>query len=260
LVEVPFQFREGLIWLRVDVPDSAEKLNFLLDSGASASVIGLRTAQRLGLRLGKKVCVRGVRTTTSGYWPTRLRAGIGGVSLPKDSLALDLQSLSDACDLAVDGLVGVDFFRDRVVQVDFAAGKIRLFKPARATFPGDVLPLRIRPCGMCLPVSVNGAPAQWLRLDTGCAAALQWVSPAARDEKGERRIAVGLDTVFIPQATTRLRIGPRDFDAVPTGVHRREIFAGESGLLGTGILARFSLVTIDMTAGRVVLGEVVPAN
>jgi hypothetical protein len=42
--EFPFHFREGLIWVQVDVPQSHEPLNFLLDTGAGVSVLNLRTA------------------------------------------------------------------------------------------------------------------------------------------------------------------------------------------------------------------------
>jgi hypothetical protein len=47
--EFPFEFREGLIWVKVRVPQSAEPLNFLLDSGAGASVVSVRAAKQLGL-------------------------------------------------------------------------------------------------------------------------------------------------------------------------------------------------------------------
>jgi hypothetical protein len=30
--EMPFEFKEGLLWVKVTVPESAQPLNFLLDS------------------------------------------------------------------------------------------------------------------------------------------------------------------------------------------------------------------------------------
>ena len=55
---------------------------------------------------------------------------------------------------------------------------------------------------------------------------------------------------------TGLRIGPITLDTVPTGLHRKAIFPGESGLLGNGLLAQFGVVTIDAKAGRLILGRV----
>src|SRR6266498_2231257 len=74
--EFPFQYLEGLIWLKVQTPKSAEPLNFLLDSGAGISVINLTTAQRLGLRLANRVEVQGVGSSTYGYFPQRLSASV----------------------------------------------------------------------------------------------------------------------------------------------------------------------------------------
>lgn len=258
--EWPFEFRDGLIQVSVAAPQSGEPLHFLVDTGASVSVVDLRTARRLGLKRGARVSVRGVHNSMNGYWPTRLKAQLGDLSLPEECLAVDLAKLSDACNSAVDGLLGLDFFRDRIVQLDFVTKRIRLLDSTDPFPAGEILPLEIRPCGMRLPVCVEGNKQQWVRLDTGCASALQWVSSSVPSAKCERRIAVGLDRISIPQTTTRLRIGTIALESVPTGLHEREIFPGESGLLGNGLLARFSSVTIDARAGRLTLGSRLPAD
>lgn len=58
--EIHFQYRGGLIWLKVDVTGKSESLNFLLDSGAGVSAIDLQTARSLGLHLGNQQIVQGV--------------------------------------------------------------------------------------------------------------------------------------------------------------------------------------------------------
>src|SRR6266542_2905941 len=45
LAEFPFQFREGLLWIKVNVPQSQQPLNFLVDTGSGVSVINLTTAK-----------------------------------------------------------------------------------------------------------------------------------------------------------------------------------------------------------------------
>src|SRR5205823_1057610 len=52
LAEFPFEFREGLLWIEVSVPQSKAPLSFLMDTGAGVSVINLSTAKRIGLKLG----------------------------------------------------------------------------------------------------------------------------------------------------------------------------------------------------------------
>lgn len=251
--EFPFEFREGLLWVQVTVPQAEHPLHFLVDTGAGVSVIHIDTAKRLNLKLGRKVVVQGVGTTLTGYWQERLSAKAGGVQLPKEYLAVDLGKFSASCQRPVDGLIGADFFRDRVVQIDFEAHKLRLLPPGQAAPIGEVLPLQLRSCGMRVPLKVNGKERQWVRLDTGCVSALQWVTSTVRPEQCSRRMAIGLAEISIPQTETTVGIGKLEFQQVPTGLHREAIFPGEAGLLGNALLARFPTVTIDAKSGRLIL-------
>lgn len=253
LAEFPFEFREGFLWVEVIVRQSKEPLNFLVDTGAGVSVINLSTAKRIGLKLGQEVMVHGVQTMMTGYWQERMSAKVGDVKLPRDYLAVDLEKLSSSCERRVDGLVGADFFRSRVVQIDFDAQRIRLLKLAKGELPEASLPLQLRPCGMRVPISVNGRENQWVRLDTGCATALQWVTSGVRTEQCGQQMAIGLAEISIPQGETSVGIGGHSFEKVPTGLHETAIFPGEAGLLGNGLLSRFSRVTIDAKKGRVIL-------
>ena len=153
IVEFPFEYREGLLWVQVRIAERQEPLWFLLDSGAEVSVVNLDTAKRLGLTLGPKVSVRGVHTSMRGYWPQTLSATANDVVLPSSFLALDLSKLSRACERSVDGLIGADFFRDRIVQIDFAAQKVRLLNSAETCAAANSLPLEVRSCGMRVKAS-----------------------------------------------------------------------------------------------------------
>ncbi len=254
--ELPIQFREGLLWMEVNIPQSEESLHFLVDSGASASVVNLDTARRLGLKLGPKVRVAAVATTMTGHWPVKMSARAGRVELPNEFLALDLSKLSGACSRSVDGLLGADFFRGRVVQIDYDAAKVRVLAALPSDASTNTVPLETRPCGFRVAVSVNGGKNQWVRVDTGCATAFQWVTSKEPTEGCASKLAVGLKEFSIPQTTTGVRLGKHSFDTVPTGLHRKAIFPGESGLLGNGLLAQFGVVTIDAKAGRLILGPI----
>ncbi len=243
------------MWIEVKVPQSEKPLNFLMDTGAGVSVINLNTAKRIGLNLGREVMVHGVQTMLTGYWQERMSARVGDLDLPRAYLAVDLEKLSSSCERPVDGLVGADFFRGRVVQIDFDAQKIRLLKPEKKVKSDETLPLQLRPCGIRVPISVNGHKRQWVRLDTGCATALQWVTSDVRPEHCARRMAIGLVEISIPQTETTVGLGEHEFKKVPTGLHQAAIFPGEVGLLGNGLLSRFSTLTIDAKAGRVTLGK-----
>ena len=254
-IELPIQFREGLLWMEVSVPQESEPLHFLLDSGASASVVNLGTAQRLGLKLGPKVSVTGVNTTLNGHWPVKLSAKASHFELPSKYLALDLSKLSGECSRSVDGLIGADFFRGRVVEIDYVAQKLRVLNASLRDDTTVMVPIEFRPCGMRIEVNVNGGKSQWVRVDTGCGTAFQWVTSKERADRCTSKLAVGLAELSIPQTMTGLRIGSHYLDTVPTGLHRKPIFPGESGLLGNGLLASFGVVTIDAKSGRLFLGR-----
>jgi len=64
--------RKGYCGWKSAFPKAKSLLHFLLDSGASASVVNLGTARRLGLELGRKVSVTAVATTLSGHWPSEV--------------------------------------------------------------------------------------------------------------------------------------------------------------------------------------------
>jgi hypothetical protein len=255
LCEIPFKSRGGLIWIQVNSPQSAKPLNFILDSGAEASVIDLPAAQRLHLALGKPVTIRGVNATTLGYWPEHLSARLGGVSLPTNYVAMDLSVLSAACQHGVDGLLGADFFAGRVVQIDFAKHKIRLLEDYQPGSAAEVLPLQVESSRLRVPIEVEGFGKAWARLDTGCASALHWaVSPTDFAGKySSQELGVGISSQLIRHHTKTVHLGQTTLKEVSTGLQTEQLLAGEAGLLGSGLLSQFSLVTIDEPAGQLVL-------
>lgn len=250
--EIPVSYHDGLLWVHVCIPQSSEPLNFLFDSGAATSVLTRGTAQRLGIKLLQRVDVRGVGTETLGYWTPPINANVGGERLSQKFLAVDLEKLSECCGQRIDGLLGADFFRGRVVQIDYAAERVRLlpsFAPSTAT---QRLPLRVQHQALCVPVRVNGRGPQWVRLDTGCASALQWVCGNHLPPLSTSQFSVGLTGISTSVAQTTVQLGKQRCEGVPTGLHQREIFAGESGLLGNGLLSHYT-ITIDALRGQMFL-------
>lgn len=252
---VPLQFRDGLLWVEVQTPASTRPLHFLIDSGASVSVLHRGTADQLRLKLGPKAAVTGVGTTTTGFGPTPWTARIGRIDLPEEVLVLDLSRLATACGRPLDGLVGADFFRNRIVEIDYATETLRLLEASPGSCTDQAIPLGINHRGLSVRASVNGDKDQCLRVDTGCASALQWVSPLTPGRHCPGAPSVGLSRLSVPQTLTGIRLGRHQVDTVPTGLHRKPIFAQEAGLLGNGLLAMFGCVTFDARAGLLHLGD-----
>ena len=253
---IPFEYREGLLWVQVQVPQSTRPLNFLFDTGADVSVINNGTAKALGLKTGNRINVQGVHTTMTGHWPARLTAKSGLVVLPSEYMALDLSKLAQSCGRPLDGLLGADLIRGRVVQIDFASRQIRFPDEVAPAASDTVVPLESSGKGICVSIGINGHERQWVRLDTGCATALQWVTADTKMIRQSDKPAVGLTRLAIPQAETAVLFGTTRFDRVPTGIHHTAIFPDEAGLLGNGLLSRFKTVTIDPKSARLVLGPI----
>jgi hypothetical protein len=250
--EIPFAYRAGMIWLKVNIAGRPAPLDFLLDSGAGRSVIHLGTAQRVGAQLGPRETVLGVQGRCVAYRVDTLAATLASTPVPRKMLALDLSSVSAACGARIDGLLGADFFRGRIVQIDFAAQKIRLLN--RAELPSSavqILPLAHLNDALCVRVGVNGNAPAWMRLDTGCSGALEWVVTGA-----ESRRTPGASFATTAgsgeQIQTEVLLGSERITAVKTGVHQKPIFHGESGLLGNGLLSKFC-ATVDADKSRLLL-------
>ncbi len=247
LQEIPFQYRDGYLWLKISVKGYDQPLNFLLDSGAASSVLDLGVARRLGIKLGGRVAVQGVHSRTDAYRVGNFEADVEGVALPKKLLAIDLGAVSKTCHQPIDGLIGVEFFHRRIVQLDFAAEKIRILNHAPQSNDSVTLPLKARNGTFCVPVDIAGNDSQWMRVDTGCDSSLEWVG--GKIEKLPRFSAsIGLANASVRTLRTDVRLGECHLPGVWTGLHSRGIFPGESGLLGNGVLSRFR-ITLD-TVGR----------
>jgi hypothetical protein len=101
----------------------------------------------------------------------------------------------------------------------------------------------------CVPVAGNSA--QWMRLDMGSDAALEWVV-GATEKRRTGLSSIGLSGVSAHYISTSVQLGKKCFNAVTTGVREAQIFPGEDGLLGNALLLKFRL-TIDQPENRVIL-------
>ena len=248
--EIRFQYQDGLIWLKAKVPGKTRPLNFLLDSGAGVSVIDLEQARALGMRIHDPESVQGISGRAVAYRVDGFQAKSGGVVLPKSVLAINLQAISQRCHQRVDGILGMDFFRGRIVQIDFAARRVRLVeRDSQDLADCEILPIRICNDAFCVPVRVAENPAQWIRLDTGCDACLDWVVSDA-GKRLSKGTSVGLSHSSRNYVKTIVQIGKQRF-AVAVDVQEEPMFSGEAGLLGNGLLSKFRL-TIDEPGSRAI--------
>jgi hypothetical protein len=248
--EIPFEWRDGLICLNVKAASSNRPLRFVLDSGAGLSALNLDAARKLKLRLGAPAWVVGVEGGADARWVHGFAARVGDVPLISDLLVFDLRQINPGSPGGIDGLIGQDFFRGRIVQIDFRKKRIRILQQADSA-DSVVLPIKYQNGAMCVPVSVGGSAPRWTRLDTGCNDDLHWVGvrPSRSRRPGP---LVGFSRGPVAYVDTVVDLAEYRISGVQAGLHAREFFPGEAGLLGTGILSNFTM-TVDAPSGRVLL-------
>jgi hypothetical protein len=253
-VEIPFLFNDGFIVITAQAPQTGTPLTLLVDSGASASILAVRTARKLKVALGSKEPIYGVGSRVAAYRVNCFQPTVGSLALPSMPLAADLSMADDMCGRSIDGLVGIEFFRDRIVQIDYEHACLRLLDAPPGEPPTARLPLDIRSGIACVPVSVNGSRPRLTRLDTGCNDALHWVVPRSNVRPQARRVSVGFATDPRNMVLTDLMLGGTSVNHLETSIHSEPLFPGEAGLVGNGTLSRF-MVTVNWRDREVLLHD-----
>jgi predicted aspartyl protease len=248
--QTDFRFQDRLIHVKVSAPATGRTLDFVLDTGATESVISVRAARELGLKLGAARNVAAVYGSSMGYEVDRPGLEFAGMPVKNAMLALDLSGYNRRLHVPIDGLIGADFLRGKVLRIDYAARTVVISdSPSGST--ADALPIRVISGALCIPVSVNGCAARWTRLDTGCNQNLVWTQTIQESRQGAAT-TIGLHKSGSPGSHIAVSMGSHSLGDVPAILEAHPLFGAEAGLVGNGILSRF-VVEIDSRANRLVL-------
>ncbi len=178
-IDIPVTFTKGGMLVRVMV--QGRGLDFLLDSGAAGLVIDPGVAHSLGLTpFGKSSVTIGGGDVDQGK--ARIPSmSIGPLQIPNAvfyTTPFDEQSR----DARVVGLIGFDFFASAIVDVDFKAGKVRLYP--RSAFDPNAMGLTAMPAllddGVArVHASIEGVTGTFL-VDTGASNTLLYQTYVSR--------------------------------------------------------------------------------
>jgi hypothetical protein len=186
-VSIPFETAATRhILLKVSV-NKSRPLSFVLDTGAYRAIIRLDAARQLGLSLEGRV-------TSAGAGPgaqvgSRVRdarwslVGVESFAQPLE-LALPLPELPSAAGRDIDGIIGGEFIRQFVVEIDYQARTITLHDRDGFTYSGagETLPIDFNADGHPVVTArvtpLGGRPLERrFMLDTGSGLALALHSP-----------------------------------------------------------------------------------
>jgi hypothetical protein len=237
--------------------------NFIVDSGADTSVVGLRIARALELPLGTPVILNGMTSRNIVD-----RVNVEAMTLGSSTLRnVQLPALREA-DLGGDGMIGIDALAQQRLMMDFEKRLIKVEDariPVR-TYPNEIVVTARRHRGQLILTQVSAAGlALDAVIDTGTQITIGNLTLRDRLIRNNRNkfvtvpvtgvtgVKVDLELAKIAQ----LRLGPVILYDVPMAfadVPPFKLFGladQPALLLGTDLLESFRRVSLDFRARKV---------
>jgi hypothetical protein len=193
--DIPFELYANVIFVQVRVNESAP-LSFIFDTGAGINVLNASRAADLHLtRAGVGVNARGTGGTVAGSLATGAEISLPGVSARAQRIAvLPLQSLEPRVGRHVDGILGYDFIKEFVTEIDYERKLISLHDPRsyRRAMRGAFLPFDVRGGTPYVNTTINLTNTDRVsgefEIDTGSDSALGIYDHFARAHALRRRL------------------------------------------------------------------------
>ncbi|MEA3013510.1 MAG: hypothetical protein QOD42_2055 [Sphingomonadales bacterium] len=265
-VSVPIEIEQNLVIVRVRI-GASPPLAFLVDTGASASVIAADRLAEAGLAAGAGVAAtgQGGELDTAAVRGAVLR--LGPVRLAPDSIAaVDLAGLSAGLGRRIDGILGHELFARYVVRIDYDRRRLTLFEPGEAGRgdDGTAIAIEIRDgtpfVAASLSQSGESVPARLL-VDIGASSALTLYADfvaAHPDLIPMRTLALTGGAILPGQFRARtgrlgaLALGPLRFARPVANFSSNsggdDAAPGDAGQIGGELLSRF-IATYDYRRG-----------
>ncbi len=147
-VTIPFELVNRHIVLKVQV-DNSRPLSFVLDTGDQLAIINLDRAKELGLKLEGELHMGGAGTAVStGSFVRGSRftiPGFPGFSQPLNA-ALPIGRMAPRFGQDFDGIIGGEFIKQFVLELDYQARVIRLHDKDKFSYTGS---------GESIPITLN---------------------------------------------------------------------------------------------------------
>lgn len=263
---IPFEMVGSYVVISVRINDSSP-LNLILDSGIRNTIITeLQSNDRITLNFSdvKDLMGLGGGNHLEAYTSNNNTLKIGKIKLQNKSVFVlqnDIFNLSKHTGTKINGLIGIDFFQDYTIEIDYANKRVRFYEPTPFDAPKGYgeLPLSIEAQKLFVELSVLNADSTRqnvkMLIDTGA-------------ELNAWFLTTTKGSVHVPAKWVQGTIG-EGFNGVVTGKygHIPEICFGEfclknpivsfpdsatisailttskrGGTIGSAILSRFNLI------------------
>ena len=147
---IPFEMVGSYVIIKVKINDSST-LSLILDSGIRNTIITeLMPGDKISLNYSnvKELMGLGGGEHLEAYTSNYNTLKIGKLKLPYKTVYVlknDLFNLSKHTGTKINGLIGVDFFQDYVIEIDYSHKRVRFYDPKTFSLPNgyEVLPITI---------------------------------------------------------------------------------------------------------------------
>jgi len=247
--------------------NNSEPMWFILDTGATSTILDVDKAKELDIKSEDHRSLNlGQTNTIAATFAKNASLDISGIKIPIETLGVMPVRFRHAPQIV--GLIGSDFFKRFVVEIDYQARTISLFEPNsfRYTGRGEIVPFELRQEIPHIVVKVSKGNADsldaWLAVDTGASQTV--VVNAAFVEKNKllettegtiklRAGGLGGGGFNYKVRAKAVKIGNIVFDKPLINFSTGRFAAVEQdGVIGNGFLNRFKLIT-DYSRKRVIL-------
>ncbi|HVH37320.1 MAG TPA: retroviral-like aspartic protease family protein [Sphingomicrobium sp.] len=237
--------------------------DFVVDSGADTSVVGLRIARNLALPVGTPVVVNAM---TARHIVDRVKVAelsIGSTSFRN----MELPALKET-DVGGDGLIGIDALVEQRLLMDFDKKTIKVedSRTAYQPLPGEIVITARRKRGQLILTKVKaaGVPLDAV-IDTGSEVTIGNTKLRDKLIRGNRNKFWDVEATGVTGVTIKLKmaviaqleLGPVTLRNVPMAfadVPPFDLFGLSGGpalLLGTDMLENFRRISLDFGARKI---------
>jgi len=257
---ISFELARSHIFIRVNVNGTGTYL-FLLDTGAGGTIIASDILSRIGIRQAEEAALVGVGEGPSGALLLHnIQFSVGELTFsPESVFATSLDVIRSGEGRKVDGVIGYDFFKDHVVEIDYEQRTLRVLDHAPPGSDQNRFALtfidRLPIIGAIVTDDGRSSLKCQLEVDTGATRPLLLSSSFMASHP---TFLVSRSTIRVPligagaEATQRitrmgrLTLGRYAFDNLVTGISesRSGLAArqGIDGMIGGELLERLRLV------------------
>lgn len=137
LASIPFELYGEHIFIKLSI-NGSEPLNFIFDTGASATVISQQKAKKLRLSSDGFVSVRTSKGPSMAYYSRNNVLSLEGIEVSRIKVThLSLDHLDRVLERKVDGIVGHDILNQYVVLVNYDNYALEVFSPENFNPPSN---------------------------------------------------------------------------------------------------------------------------